>query len=126
MQKMNRTPLTTIAPEIFRKRLLVEGHFRGEVTSSTLLEYFKRITADLNLRTYGEPIIHRTSGVGKSVNEGFDGFVPLIDSGIYVAVWVNPKFMSTILYTCGEFDEVAAVNSVRDFFGLADHQAAIF
>jgi hypothetical protein len=34
--------------------------------------------------------------------------------------------MSTILYTCGEFDENKAVASVRRFFDLADYQAAIF
>jgi len=52
--------------------------------------------------------------------------VPLIDSGLYIAAWVKPRFLSTILYTCGEFDEDRAVATVRDFFKLAEHQAAIF
>jgi S-adenosylmethionine decarboxylase len=123
---MNKTALTTIAPDIFRKRLLVEGYFRTEMTHETLRRYFEHITRELNLRTYGDPIIHRTSGEGKEVNEGFDGFVPLVDSGIYIAAWVKPKFLSTILYTCGEFNETRAVELVRDFFQLADHEAAIF
>jgi hypothetical protein len=123
---MNRTPLTSIAPGIFRKRLLIEGFFRTDVTEDTLRGYFAHITRELGLRTYGDPIIHRTSGEGKAVNEGFDGFVPLIDSGIYIAVWVNPRFLSTILYTCGEFDETRAVELVREFFELTDHEAAIF
>jgi hypothetical protein len=123
---MNTTPLTNIAPEIFRKRLLVEGYFRVEVTEDSLREYFSRITSGLGLRTYGDPIIHRTSGAGKEVNEGFDGFVPLIDSGIYIAVWVNPKFLSTIIYTCGEFDEEKAVRLVEEIFRLEGFQSAIF
>lgn len=123
---MNTTPLTNIAPEIFRKRLLVEGYFGVEVTEYSLREYFSRITSGLGLRTYGEPIIHKTSGAGKDVNEGFDGFVPLIDSGIYIAVWVNPKFLSTIIYTCGEFDADKAVSRVRDIFRLNEFQSAIF
>lgn len=123
---MNRTALTAIAPDIFRKRLLVEGYFRTEVTEETLRRYFEHITRELDLRTYGDPIIHRTSGEGKAVNEGYDGFVPLIDSGIYIAVWLNPKFLSTILYTCGEFDEMRAVELVREFFGVTTHEAAIF
>ncbi|HLL72444.1 MAG TPA: S-adenosylmethionine decarboxylase [Pyrinomonadaceae bacterium] len=125
-RQMNTTPLTTIAPHIFRKRLLIEGYFKSEVTAETLKTYFSRITAELGLRTYGEPIIHRTSGAGKEVNEGFDGFVPLIDSGIYIAVWVNPKFLSTIIYTCGEFDAEKAVGFLREFFQLSEFQAAIF
>lgn len=123
---MNRTALTRIAPDIFRKRLLIEGYFRTEVSADVLRRYFAHITRELGLRTYGDPIIHRTSGEGKAVNEGYDGFVPLIDSGIYIAVWVNPKFLSTILYTCGEFDEVRAVELVREFFVIREHEAAIF
>ena len=125
-RSMNRVALTSIAPEIYRKRLLVEGYFRSEVTHDALLAYFERITRELGLRTYGEPIIHRTSGAGKTANEGYDGFVPLIDSGIYIAAWVNPRFLSTVIYTCADFDEDLAVEVVRDFFRLAEHQAAIF
>lgn len=126
LQAMNITPLTTIAPEIFRKRLLVEGYFGVEVTTDSLRDYFSRITAGLGLRTYGEPIIHTTGGAGKEVNEGFDGFVPLIDSGIYIGVWVNPKFLSTIIYTCGEFDSEKAVALVKEIFQLSEFQSAIF
>lgn len=124
---MHRTALTSIAPEIYRKRLLVEGHFGlDDVSEETIRNYFTTITSGLGLRTYGAPIIHRTGGQGREVNEGFDGFVPLVDSGIYVAVWVNPRFMSTVIYTCGPFDEDRAVALVRDHFQLTDHEAAIF
>lgn len=123
---MNRTPLTTIAPDIFRKRLLIEGYFGIDVTAETLRAYFRDFTSALGLRTYGDPIIHRTSGEGKDVNQGFDGFVPLVDSGIYIAVWLKPRFLSTIVYTCGPFEEDRAVGLVRDFFALTRHEAAIF
>ena len=107
-------------------RLLVEGYFQSNMAESVLRDYFRHITRELGLRTYGDPIIHKTNGQGKDLNEGYDAFVPLIDSGIYIAAWVKPRFLSTILYTCGEFDEDRAVATVRDFFKLADHQAAIF
>ena|SRR5687768_4063400 len=123
---MNKTPLTNIAPDIFRKRLLVEGYFGADVTEDSLRDYFSQITGKLGLKTYGPPIIHHTSGEGKAVNEGFDGFVPLVDSGIYIGVWVNPKFLSTIIYTCGEFDEEKAVGIVREFFRMSELQSAIF
>jgi hypothetical protein len=122
---MNTTPLTDIAPDIFRKRLLIEGYFTVEITSQTLKAYFSGITSELGLRTYAPPIIHHTSA-GKEINEGYDGFVPLVDSGIYIAVWLNPRFLSTIIYTCGEFDEVKAVSFLQDFFQLSEFQSAIF
>ncbi len=123
---MNKTPLTSIAPEVFRKRLLVEGYYQIDVTSETVSGYFSHITGQLNLRTYGDPIVHKTSGAGKYTNEGFDGFVPLIDSGIYISVWSNSHFLSTIIYTCAEFNEDKAVEIVKDFFQLSDFEAAIF
>jgi hypothetical protein len=123
---MNTTPLTDIVPDIFRKRLLVEGYFTVEVSAETLLKYFSQITTELGLRTYGDPIIHETHGAGKNVNEGFDGFVPLVDSGIYIGVWMNPRFLSTIIYTCGEFNSETAVKAVKDFFQLSEFQSAIF
>jgi hypothetical protein len=123
---MHTAALTSIAPEIFRKRLIVEGYFRTEVTQESLRAYFDDITGGLGLKTYGAPTIHATGGLGKDVNQGFDGFVPLIDSGIYIAVWVNPRFLSNIIYTCGEFDEERAVTLIRNFFQLGEYQAAIF
>ena len=123
---MNRTPLTTIAPEVFRKRLLIEGTFGIAVTEDTVREYFTAVTSGLGLRTYGPPIVHHTSGQGRDINEGFDGFVPLIDSGIYIGVWLPSTFVSTIIYTCGPFDEDRAVEIVREFFKLSKYQAAIF
>lgn len=116
-----------IAPEIFRKRLLIEGFFAREaVTGETLLDYFTFITARLGLRTYAEPIVHRTSGQGKAMNEGYDAFVPLIDSGIYVCVWSGKRFLSVILYTCAEFDSANATTLTREFFEIREHDSFEF
>jgi hypothetical protein len=123
---MNRQPLTDIAPQVFRKRLLVEGFFTSTIDEATLERYFEHVTASLGLRTYGAPIIHTTSGQGKPQNEGYDGFVPLIDSGIYIAVWVKPRFFSTILYTCAEFNEDVAARVICEFLGTTEYQCAIF
>lgn len=123
---MNTIPLTNIAPDIFRKRLLIEGCFNVTVTEDSLKKYFSHITTELGFRAYGEPIIHKTSGRGREVNQGFDAFVPLIDSGIYIGVWVNPKFLSTIIYTCGDFNAEKAVRLVKNYFQLTEYQSAIF
>lgn len=116
-----------LRPDIFRKRLMIEGHFtRDDVNDATLREYFGTITRELSLRTYAEPIVHRTAGQGKASNEGYDAFVPLIDSGIYVCVWMVPRFLSIILFTCAEFDERLAVSTTSRFFGIGEHEAVMF
>ena len=116
-----------IAPEIFRKRLLIEGYFaRRDLDAPAIRDYFTLITSRLGLRTYGEPIVHATSGQGKAANEGYDAFVPLIDSGIYVCVWSSRAFASVILYTCAEFDDAQAIEATRGFFQLTEWDTASF
>jgi S-adenosylmethionine decarboxylase len=119
--------VSRIAPEIFRKRLLIEGYFeRDEVSERTILDYFSLITTGLSLRAYAEPIVHKTSGQGKAGNEGYDAFVPLIDSGIYVCVWSGARFVSCILYTCADFDEAQATELTREFFKLSELESVVF
>jgi S-adenosylmethionine decarboxylase len=119
--------MARIAPEIFRKRLLIEGYFaRTRLDADAIRAYFTLITSRLGLRTYGEPIVHATSGQGKAANEGYDAFVPLIDSGIYVCVWSARRFASVILYTCAEFDDEVAIGATRDFFELTAWESASF
>jgi hypothetical protein len=116
-----------LAPEIFRKRLLMEGFFRREeVDEADLREYFRLITTTLALRTYAEPMVYRTAGQGKAENQGYDAFVPLIESGIYISVWSAPRFLSIVMYTCAEFDEERALSLTREFFELGESDALSF
>ncbi len=105
----------------------MEGYFaRPEVTAETITGYFSFITNGLGLRTYGEPIVHQTGGQGKAVNQGFDAFVPLIDSGIYLSLWSGPRFVSVILYTCAEFDDARATELTRTYFELTEWDTVAF
>ena len=116
--------MKNIAPDIFRKRLLIEGYYNIVVTEETIKKFFSYITTNLSLRTYGPPIVHTTSGIGKEINHGYDAFVPLIDSGIYIGVWVNKRFLSMVIYTCKDFDGNEALRRTRLFFQInqAEHK----
>ncbi len=106
-----------LAPHITRQRLIIEGFFkRSSIKRKQILQYFRGITAELNLRTYGKPTIHATGNLGKSINQGFDAFVPLIDSGIVLYVWGNARFFSTVIYTCKRFNNRKAIRFTRKFF----------
>jgi S-adenosylmethionine decarboxylase len=117
--------MKNIAPDIFRKRLLIEGYYNIDVTEETIKKFFSYITTNLSLRTYGAPIVHATNGFGKKVNQGYDAFVPLIDSGIYMGVWVNKKFLSLIIYTCKDFNGDEALRRTKLFFQInqAEHKS---
>lgn len=108
--------MKNIAPQIVRQRLLIEANFNISVTKEDVKNYLLNIAQELDLKTYGEPIIHSPEGQGKEENQGFDAFIPLIDSGISLYVWTNEKFMSCVLYTCKEFSVEKAIQFTKDFF----------
>jgi S-adenosylmethionine/arginine decarboxylase-like enzyme len=107
------------APEVLRQRLLVEGYYDVDrVNKDVIREFFKFITTKLSLRVYGEPIIFSPGGEGKTENQGYDAFIPLIDSGICLYVWTEKKFVSSIIYTCKHFDEELAYDAFKTYFKL--------
>jgi S-adenosylmethionine decarboxylase len=109
-----------LAPDITRQRLLIEGFFTIGVDEDAIRAFFDRITTDLNLRTYGAPTIFAPQGDGRAENQGYDAFVPLIDSGISLYVWSAPRFMSVIIFTCKNFDSSTAVDVTREFFQCSE------
>lgn len=112
--------LKSIAPEIFRQRLLIEAFFSRELEEQVIRDYLLGVAEHLGLRTYGEPVVFAPgAGTGRPENAGFDAFVPLIDSGISGYFWTRQKFLSVLLYTCKGFDEQAAVAYTREFFEIA-------
>jgi S-adenosylmethionine decarboxylase len=78
------------------------------------------MAAELNLRTYGTPIVFAPGGRGREENEGYDAFAPLIDSGISVYVWTRPRFVSVVAFTCKRFDEQKAVDVTTQYFAMPD------
>jgi len=105
-----------LAPQITRQRLLIEGIYSNEVDQSAVESFLLGLASHLGLRAYGSPIVHAPSGQGKEANEGFDAFIPLIDSGISLYVWSSAKFFACVIFTCKNFSEDQAVQYTHDYF----------
>ena len=118
--------MRNLAPHILRQRLLIEGFYATDLTRERIVAYLQGVAGHLGLKAYGEPTIHSPTGMGKAENQGFDAFLPLIDSGITAYVWSAAKFFSIVLYTCKGFDETAAVRYTREFFGTGEVESLSF
>jgi len=101
--------LKDLAPHIVRQRLLIEGTYTANVDRVFVESFLLDLAQALGLRTYGAPMVHAPEGAGKDENEGFDAFIPLIDSGISLYVWTGARFFATVLFTCKAFDETEAL-----------------
>ena len=108
--------MKNLVPKITRQRLVIEGFFEININRKTIIKFFNEVTRNLNLRIYGKPIIYSTGKKGKTINQGFDAFVPLIDSGIALYIWGNAKFFSVLVYSCKKFNTRKAVNFIKEFF----------
>lgn len=75
---------------------------------------------------YGKPIIFSPGGLGKEENQGYDAFVPLIDSGISLYVWTNERFISAVIYTCKMFDSKKATQRMKAFFKMRELETLEF
>jgi hypothetical protein len=115
-----------LAPDIVRQRLLIEGLYERDIARADVERYLVDVAAHLSLRTYGEPIVHAPGGAGKDSNEGFDAFIPLIDSGISLYVWSKRQFFAVVLFTCKAFDEHAALDFTREYFGARELEHRAF
>lgn len=104
-----------IAPDIFRQRLLIEGFYSREIARDTVAAFLTGLAAELGLRAYADPVIYSPAGEERAENQGFDAFLPLIDSGIAAYFWTGRRFFSIVLYTCKAFDEDVAVRYTRAF-----------
>jgi hypothetical protein len=109
-----------IAPDIFRQRLLIEGYYSSDVARSVVAAFLTGLAAELGLRAYAEPVIYPPEGQGSAENQGFDAFLPLIDSGIAAYFWTGRRFFLIVLYTCKAFDEDTAVRFTRQFLDVKE------
>jgi len=106
-----------LAPDILRQRLLIEGYYSVTVGRKEVERFLTGIAESLELRTYGPPIVHEPDGIGKPENQGFDAFIPLIDSGISLYVWSARRFFAAVLFTCKSFAVSRALDFTRQHFG---------
>jgi hypothetical protein len=118
--------VTKLAPEIVRQRLLIEGYFDAETDESRIEAFLQGLAAHLGLRTYGRSVIFTPGGEGREENQGYDAFLPLIDSGISLYVWTGPRFVAVVLFTCKAFDEGEAIAHTTRWFSMREFEAHAF
>jgi len=106
--------MKNLAPQIYRQRLIIEGYYGKSLDRPELERFLVALAARLGLRAYGAPAVYSPAGAGSPQNQGFDAFLPLVDSGISVYVWTAERFASVLVYSCRPFDPQTAIACVRE------------
>ena len=106
--------MKNLAPGIFRQRLLVEGYYQASLDKKVVAQLLLGLAGHLDLGVYGQPVVFSpVSGEGSLENQGFDAFVPLVDSGISGYFWSQARFFSVVVYSCKSFIPQAACDFLR-------------
>ncbi len=108
--------MKNLAPHIYRQRLLMEAIYTLEADEAKVRDYLLGLAHELRLKVYGEPLVHSPGGEGKAENQGFDAFVPLIDSGISAYVWSAAKLISVLVYSCKRFETQWAIEFTKEYW----------
>jgi len=113
-----------LAPQVFRQRLIVEAIYARELDAEVVEEFLLGLAGEMGLKVYGKPLVHSPAGMGSAANQGFDAFVPLIDSGISAYFWSQARLASVLVYSCKPFEPGRAAGFVRRFLQVSGEVAS--
>lgn len=110
---------SNLAPEIFRKRLIVEGKYTVEISNPQFVEDFLNdLSKEMEMTIIAGPFISSATGKAIPLHDGFEGSLVWAESGVNTYIWTKSKFCTVDIYSCKEFDSEKAINFVRERFGI--------
>jgi len=102
-----------LAPEICRRRMVIEGTLHNAFEPSDMVDYCFDISKVLDMTPVSKPVTDYAEKYGHCC------FMHWKESGMHIYGWDNrnPKFFSIDIYTCKDFDPHHAVSFTEEFFG---------
>lgn len=115
---MKNTKWKDLAPDVFRKRLVIEAKFDKVTLSKNLIEgYLKDVTRELGMNIVFGPLVHPFArGFNPSKYDGYEGLLIWAESGISFYSWERYKFFTVDIYTCKNFDNQKAIEFTKKVF----------
>lgn len=109
------------APEIFRKRLIVEGKYTANIEASEFVKGFLNdLSTELGMTIIAGPFVSSATGKTIPLHDGFEGSLVWAESGANTYIWTNSKFCTVDIYSCRDFDSEKAINFIKERFGISD------
>lgn len=107
-----------LAPNVFRKRLVIEAKFSGIKLSKKLIEgYLKDLTSELRMTVIFGPLVHPFArGFDPSKYDGYEGILIWAESGVSFYSWERFNFFTVDIYTCSDFNSKTAVEFTKKRF----------
>ena len=108
--------MTELCPEIFRKRLVVEGLYGIEPPDRAFIETFLLgLSGHLQMRPLTSVLVFSPDH-HSDLHHGIAGFLPWVESGCSLYTWSDKRFFSLEVFSCKDFDPEGCLSYARLHF----------
>ncbi|MBG02268.1 MAG: hypothetical protein CL470_08365 [Acidimicrobiaceae bacterium] len=112
------TTYIDLAPNIIRKRLVIEGISKDKFTQEGIYNYMTKLSKLMNMTIVSEPSFNFDPKYGLS------SYMCWKESGMHIYTWEKdenrPNFFSIDIYTCKEFDINDVINFTYESFPVLE------
>ncbi len=112
--------MKTIAPHIYRQRLVIEGIYSIQISELVLMEFLNLLSKELAMTIVYGPIVKNLAGYINPVHKGLESIVIWAESGAQLYTWENDCFFTLDLYSCKRFESNDVVKQVKNYFKTID------
>lgn len=110
-----------LAPDVFRKRLVIEATFDKALTKKLIEEYLRELTDRLGMNIIFGPLVHPFArGYKPDKCDGFEGLLIWGESGVSFYSWERYDFFTVDIYTCKDFDNKTAIDLTKKVFNTKE------
>lgn len=111
-----------VCPEVFRKRLMVEGLYNEKIDSKKrVADFLLDLAKELGMDIINGPFVSSAQEKGaRALHDGYEGAVIWAESGANIYVWARFSFLTVDIYTCKDFDTDQAIRFVKKYFSIDD------
>lgn len=95
--------MKNLKPEIYRKRLLVEGYYGVYLDEGFLGHFLEGLGKAVGMKLIAGPYIFSPDKFSE-LHHGLGGFVAWAESGAVFYSWSRHKFFTLDVYSCKPFD----------------------
>lgn len=110
-----------LSPEIYRKRLIIEGKYSANIENEKFVEDFlTKLSEEMKMTIINGPHISSATGKAIPLHDGYEGSLVWAESGANTYIWTRFNFCTVDIYSCKEFDTNKAIEFVRNYFDISD------
>lgn len=103
--------MTNLCPEIFRKRVMLEGIYTiTPPDESFIRDFLSSLSSQLDMHPLAEVLVF-SPDKHSNLHHGIAGFIPWVESGCSLYTWKTQKFFTLEIYSCKDF----SLEACRDF-----------